>query len=39
LYSRIGFQQTRQNDYRIYGTLAPDAPLEARMNANGTDYR
>jgi len=28
LYSRIGFQQTWQNDYRIYGTLAPGAPLE-----------
>ena len=27
LYARIGFQQTRQNDYRIYGTLAPDAPI------------
>jgi ribosomal protein S18 acetylase RimI-like enzyme len=39
LYARIGFQQTRQNDYRIYGTLAPDAPLEARMKANGIDYR
>ncbi len=28
LYRRIGFQQTWQNDYRIYGTLAPGAPLE-----------
>lgn len=28
LYTRIGFQQTRQNDYRIYGTLAPDSPAE-----------
>lgn len=28
LYRRIGFQQTWQNDYRIYGTLAPGAPTE-----------
>lgn len=28
LYTRIGFQQTWQNDYRIYGTLAPGAPTE-----------
>jgi ribosomal protein S18 acetylase RimI-like enzyme len=27
LYARIGFQQTWQNDYRIYGTLAPDARM------------
>ena len=27
LYARIGFQQTWQNDYRIYGTLASDAQL------------
>jgi ribosomal protein S18 acetylase RimI-like enzyme len=39
LYARIGFQQTRQNDYRIYGTLAPDAPLEARMSVNGIEQR
>jgi len=38
LYARIGFQQTRQNDYRIYGTLAPDAPLEAHLNLNGIDH-
>lgn len=37
LYARLGFQQTRQNDYRIYGTLAPDAPPEARMDRNGID--
>ena len=37
LYERIGFQQTHQNDYRIYGTLAPDAPLEARMDADGIE--
>jgi ribosomal protein S18 acetylase RimI-like enzyme len=28
LYARIGFRQTWQNDYRIYGTLAPGAPTE-----------
>ncbi len=28
LYTRIGFRQTWQNDYRIYGTLAPGAPLD-----------
>lgn len=28
LYARIGFQQTRQNDYRIYGTLAPGAQID-----------
>lgn len=41
LYARIGFQQTRQNDYRIYGTLAPHAPDEARteMNVNGFEKR
>jgi ribosomal-protein-alanine N-acetyltransferase len=39
LYVHIGFQQTRQNDYRIYGTLAPDAPLEARMSVNGIESR
>lgn len=38
VYARIGFQQTRQNDYRIYGTLAPDAPLEARMNVYGNEH-
>ncbi|MCA9860273.1 MAG: GNAT family N-acetyltransferase [Thermomicrobiales bacterium] len=27
LYERIGFQQTGQNDYRIYGTLAPGTTL------------
>lgn len=27
LYTRIGFQQTWQNDYRIYGTLADAASL------------
>ncbi len=37
LYLRIGFQQTRQNDYRIYGTLAPDAPAEARMAPDGIE--
>ena len=37
LYVRIGFRQTRQNDYRIYGTLAPDAPLEARGDMNGIE--
>jgi len=39
LYLRIGFQQTRQNDYRIYGTLAADAPAEARAAMNGIDRR
>lgn len=34
LYARIGFRQTRQNDYQIYGTLAPDAPPEARSDRN-----
>ena len=29
LYARIGFKQTWQNDYRIYGTLAPGTRLEA----------
>jgi ribosomal protein S18 acetylase RimI-like enzyme len=28
LYIHIGFQQTWQNDYRIYGTLAPGAPTD-----------
>jgi ribosomal protein S18 acetylase RimI-like enzyme len=37
LYERIGFQKTHQNDYRIYGTLAPDAPPEARMAPNGIE--
>ena len=31
LYSRIGFQQTWQNDYRIYGTLAPGVHLDAPL--------
>lgn len=31
LYARIGFQLTRQNDYRIYGTLAPGAPVEESL--------
>jgi ribosomal protein S18 acetylase RimI-like enzyme len=35
LYARVGFQQTWQNDYRIYGTLAPDAPLEALQGMDG----
>lgn len=39
LYQRIGFQQTRQNDYRIYGTLAADAPAEARAAMNGINRR
>lgn len=26
LYNRLGFRQTWQNDYRIYGTLAGDTP-------------
>ena len=29
LYLRIGFQQSGQNDYRIYGTLAPGIRLDA----------
>lgn len=37
LYERIGFQRTMQNDYRIYGTLAADAPHEARIDVNGND--
>lgn len=28
LYAHIGFEQTWQNDYRIYGTLAPGAPVD-----------
>ncbi len=31
LYAHIGFQQTWQNDYRIYGTLAPGAPTEGPL--------
>jgi ribosomal protein S18 acetylase RimI-like enzyme len=38
LYTRIGFRETRQNDYQIYGTLAPGAPPEARMDMNGSQY-
>jgi ribosomal protein S18 acetylase RimI-like enzyme len=39
VYARMGFQQTRQNDYRIYGTLAPSAPLEAQRDLIGFDER
>ncbi len=39
IYASVGFQLTHQNDYRIYGTLAPGAPLEAKRNLNGFDER
>lgn len=32
LYGRIGFQQTWQNDYRIYGTLAVGAPFDEPLD-------
>jgi ribosomal protein S18 acetylase RimI-like enzyme len=32
LYVHIGFQQTWQNDYRIYGTLAPGAPIDGPLD-------
>ncbi|HET9659598.1 MAG TPA: GNAT family N-acetyltransferase [Thermomicrobiales bacterium] len=39
LYARIGFQQTWQNDYRIYGTLAPGAPTDEPLDSDGFDRR